>query len=526
MADSPNPAATGAAGAAGEPARSGDHGQTTPAQQPPEQAESSHDASGQPGYQQAPYGQAPHGQGPYGQAPHGQPGYGQAPYGQNPNGQPPQYGQAPYSQAPYSPAPYGSAPYGPAPYGPAPYAQAPYGHQPYEPYGYGSPPYGTSPYGQWVPPAPKPGIIPLRPLNVSEILDGAFTALRRNPKATLGLSAIVMTVYGIITTGSTLVLTHLVKGVALPPQGQPLTDAQVRQVFEHIGEVVLPQLAITLVVGFLADTILIGMLTAVIGHSVLGRHVSITDAWRIASPRLGALIGSTLLAGLVFSGVMVVGGIVSVVIGAVLIALHAAPAGVLLIIVGLIATLVFTVVFWVRFAVAAPAVVLEGQGPAVSLSRSWRLTKKSSWRVFGILLLTELIVLVATGVLQVPFGVIGAIAGHGSGGILAFGGGSTSPSVVVSIISAIGGIVAGSVARPILAGARVLLYVDLRMRREGLDLALQSAASQQGPAATEFGAVWSGQPSQPGTSGPAGSTGPGGMPGQTGTVGPPDQQRW
>ena len=39
--------------------------------------------------------------------------------------------------------------------------------------------------------APKPGIIPLRPLSVGEILDGTFTTIRRHPKATLGLSAAV-----------------------------------------------------------------------------------------------------------------------------------------------------------------------------------------------------------------------------------------------------------------------------------------------------------------------------------------------
>lgn len=466
MADSPNSAAAGASDPGDGPAGPDDRDEFTPTQ-PPDQ----------PGYPPGGYGP------PYGQPP---------PYGQSPYGQPPPYEQPP---------PYGQTPYGQPPYGQPPYGQS----------GYGPPPYGSSPYGQWVPPAPKPGIIPLRPLNVSEILDGAFTAMRRNPKATLGLAAVVMTVYGIVTTGTTLALTHLIKGVALPPQGQPLTDAQARQFLEHLGEVVLPALAVTVIVGFLADTILTGMLTAVIGHSVLGRRVSIAEAWRIAAPRIAALVGSTLLAGLVFLGVLLVGGATSAVIGGVLIAAHVAPAGVLVIVVGVLASLVAVAIFWVRFGVAAPAVVLEGQGAAASLSRSWRLVKKSSWRVFGIFLLTELIVLIATGVLQVPFGVVGAIVGHGSGGILSFGGGSsTSPSVVVSIISAIGGIVAGSVTRPVLAGARVLLYVDLRMRREGLDIALQSAASQsqQGQAVPEFGSVWSGQP------------------GTGSASAPPDQRRW
>ena len=45
----------------------------------------------------------------------------------------------------------------------------------------------------WVPPpqAPKPGVIPLRPLGVAELLDGAITAIRRYPKAILLPSFVV-----------------------------------------------------------------------------------------------------------------------------------------------------------------------------------------------------------------------------------------------------------------------------------------------------------------------------------------------
>jgi hypothetical protein len=48
------------------------------------------------------------------------------------------------------------------------------------------------------PPAPRPGIIPLRPVGVGEILDGAFTAVRRNLKATLGISAAVMVICSVV----------------------------------------------------------------------------------------------------------------------------------------------------------------------------------------------------------------------------------------------------------------------------------------------------------------------------------------
>jgi Membrane domain of glycerophosphoryl diester phosphodiesterase len=436
----------------------------------------------QPGYGPPPSGQPGYGQPGYGQP--GQPAYGQPGYGR-----PPPYGQPPYGQPGYGQPGYGQPP--------PPYGQPGYGQPGYGQPGYGQPRYGASPYGQWVPPAPKPGIIPLRPLSVGEILDGAFTAMRRNPKATLGLSAIVATVFGVLTTAATLLITHALTNVTMPAinSGQSLTNAQVHQLFDYLGEVTAPTLGVIAIVSFFANVLVTGMLTAVIGHSVLGRDITIAGAWRIARPRVWALVGAALLDGLILFGVLVVGIGVPVAAGAVLIAAHLAPIGGLLIAAGVITSLVFLVICYVRFVLAPPAVVLEGHGPWTSLARSWRLTKKSSWRVFGILLLAELIVLVATGVLQIPFDIIG---GRSSGsGFLLFSGGGAKPAIAFTIISAIGGILAGSVTRPILAGVQTLLYVDLRMRREGLDIALQTASSQPDSATgSELGSAW-GEPTRP-----------------------------
>ena len=53
-----------------------------------------------------------------------------------------------------------------------------------------------------MPPALKPGVIPLRPLSLSDIFNGAFAYIRTNPKATLGLTTIVV----IAPSSSALVL--------------------------------------------------------------------------------------------------------------------------------------------------------------------------------------------------------------------------------------------------------------------------------------------------------------------------------
>ncbi len=99
-----------------------------------------------------------------------------------------------------------------------------------------------------------------------------------------------------------------------------------------------------------------------------------------------------------------------------------------------------------------PVVVLENERPVRALARSWRLVRRSFWRVFGITLLAGIIVAVAGGILQLPFTFFGAVLGSGIGG---------------TVILVIGAIAAGTVTRPITAGVTVLLYVDMRMRKEG-----------------------------------------------------------
>jgi hypothetical protein len=401
----------------------------------PQQPSSGQGGNGEPGYHQGPA---------FGQAPYGRPGPGQPP---------PPYGQQPG------------------------YGQQPYGQQPYGQPGYGLPQYGGSPYGQWTPPAPKPGVIPLRPLSVGEILDGAFTAVRRNPKATLGLAAMVMTINGVIVAVLALLTRHAAANLQFPQAGQTYTATQLGHFYASFAKVFVPELAGILIVQFVVDTLLTGMLTAVIGHSVLGRQVTIAEAWQLARPRLLAVIGSVLLEGLLILGLLAAG----VIPGLLLILAHVTALGVLLMVVSLIAAFVFIAIFSVRFALATPAVVLEGKGPRESLVRSWRLVKGSSWRVLGITLLTSVIITFAGFILELPFDIISRVAGsysHGGGLSLGFGG----TTVIGILITAVGATIAGAVTRPVLAGTRVLLYTDLRMRREGLDIALQSATSQQNQA--------------------------------------------
>ena len=398
-----------------------------------------------------------------------------------PAGEPGGYGQPPPfdpGQAP-SAGSYGQPPPGSAQSGG--YGQP--GHE--QPGGYG-PPGGPPPsYPRWQsqPQAPKPGVIPLRPLGVGEILDGAFTSIRRNPRATLGIAALLLTASAVITTTLSLILVHYLGTVNLPTPGQQLTTEQATHLLTRMGEVLAPTAAVSIVLAFIVDTVLTGLLTVVIGRSVLGHKITAGEAWQIARPRMAALIGATLLIPAILIGLWTVYAIVLVILAV----LHA-PGALIggLAALGAIAAIILTIWFTIMFRMAAQVVVLERESPVRALARSWRLVRGSFWRVLGITLLAGLIVVVTAGVLQIPFSLFAAMAGGGNSLLPSTGG-----NVAGILISAVGGVVAGAVARPISAGVAVLLYVDLRMRREGLDLVLQTAAGGTStPTGDEFASLW------------------------------------
>ncbi|MBO1755809.1 glycerophosphoryl diester phosphodiesterase membrane domain-containing protein [Allobranchiibius sp. CTAmp26] len=369
--------------------------------------------------------------------------------GPNHTGEQPAYGtQAPPPQqtGQRPPPQYGA-------YGPVPPAGPPQG----PPTKGGQPQYTAPPFR---PMAPKPGVVPLRPLTLGDIFGGAFATIRGNPAATLGLALIVHLIVAVPTLAVTLFLKRVVFPNGLDLSSKSDTGgsnpdllkvdliAPAAQIFTYIGGIVLA-----------------GMLIVVVSDAVLGRRISMRETWTRIRPRLWPLLGLTvLLAALALLAVAVVVGIVVV---------AALTAGtVLAVVLGVLLGLGLLVgVFFlsIRLMLASPALVLEGIGPVPAIKRSWALTHHAFWRLLGISFLATLVAGTVSAVVGVPGSLLnlGGYATDGTGSVLLLVGGQLWTAVVSAAVA------------PFVTGTTGLLYIDQRMRKEGLDVTLMSAAASR-----------------------------------------------
>jgi len=143
-----------------------------------------------------------------------------------------------------------------------------------------------------------------------------------------------------------------------------------------------------------------------------------------------------------------------------------------------VAGVVALIYLYVAFAVAAPALVLEKQPVFRSLGRSRRLVQGKWWRVFGISLLATIITTFVAGIVATPFQ-------FASGGLTAFTDPTATynPTLLALMVGAVGSVLGSMITLPFSAAITVLLYVDLRIRKEALDIELARAAGVELPGA-------------------------------------------
>ncbi|MGW1378994.1 hypothetical protein ACWD6P_32660 [Streptomyces sp. NPDC002446] len=327
--------------------------------------------------------------------------------------------------------------------------------------------------GSWAatPPVAKPGVIPLRPLAIGEILDGAVSTMRAHWRTVLGISLLVAVVSQTAVT--------VVTGVWFQDSGRAATVSgnnvpPLRETMRQLGDT-LSGSAITSAIGLLATIIATGLLTMVVSRAVLGRPVTSADAWRDARGQLPRLLGLLVLLPTIITAIFAVG----VAPGVILAATGTLDMGILLALFGGLAATVVNIWLWVRFSLSSPALMLEKQGVIASMRRSVKLVRGSWWRVLGAQLLAYLLIAIVEFIVQIPATLIAFLIDGES--LMDWANGTTdSTGWTFLTVLGIGAVISSTVTFPISAGVTALLYMDQRIRREALDLELARAAGLPG----------------------------------------------
>lgn len=304
----------------------------------------------------------------------------------------------------------------------------------------------------------QPGVVPLRPLNLGDIFAGALQTMRRNPEATIGTGFIVLAVLLVPSLLLSLLLTRAAASAAS-------ADLQVLTTLLSALSAMLGTVALT------------GMIVHVVGEAVLGDRARLADTWRATRGRIPALLGNVLLLALLATVFVAVG-----VGGIFLLALlaQAIDAVWLAVLLGIVLGLgMFVVLIWAscRLSLAPAAVVLERMGPVRALGRAWSLTRGGQgWRVTGITLLAGLLANIFTAAVQTPI-IFATLLLLDPTGVV-----DNPISPLMLVIDHLSQLVVNALVIPFTAGVAALLYLDQRMRREGLDVVLVRAAQDRATA--------------------------------------------
>lgn len=375
------------------------------------------------------------------------------------------------------------------------------------------------------PPAQRP-VVPLRPLGLGDVLAGAFTVFRRNPRVLLLWSLLLSGVLGLLATlASTF--------------GQQSLQARMSSAVEAggsgAGDVVAGSVTLFLVLSvglpflaYLGRAFLVAPVAADTGQRVLGRRASFRGLWALLAGRRWPVLAWILLqlaAGLVLGAVF--GGLV-VGIAAGLVAGRSGIGG----FIGaffLLALGALVVVAWLatRFAFTVPTIALEGRGVFSAAAQSWRLTRGAFWRTFGIVLLVQVAFGIAGSIASIPltFGTVLAIGAFDPLGQTGAAAGVGVGAVVAIVLGALLSIAVQCVTDVLSASVLTFLALDRRIRTEALDQRIAAHLDTGEPSDPFAPAPAVARPPWPGQQGPGqpwpGQQGPGQpWPGQ------PSTQQW
>jgi len=307
------------------------------------------------------------------------------------------------------------------------------------------------------------------------------SVLRGNPKVLL------LFVVGVQTLTMTLYLAAIF-GISYAAYSRADTVNPSSAEFE---ELMWGATAITLIAGLLlgfalaaVTTIAQGIIIAEVAHASLAEKASFGRLWQRVRPAFWRLFGYSLLLSLAVIVVLAVLAIPLVLLGVA----NTTVSWVFFVIVLLVELFGALVVYaWLgtKLFLVPSTIVLEGVRPFRAIARSWQLTRGRFWSTFGVAALLYVITNVVASAISSVLSLFSPLI---MSTLIPFGAGeSTAAAATVSglIFLGVTSIVSfaiSSIMTIVIGAGGVLVYIDARMRDEGIDLRMRRYVESHGAA--------------------------------------------
>ncbi len=332
----------------------------------------------------------------------------------------------------------------------------------------------------------QPALSRLRPLSLGDILDTVFRLYRQNFLTFIGIVALLqvplvaLQTILMLTFGQNMMLDMMQLTEELPrfdPQFDSFADLPIGNLVALFGLLML----VGLLQGIIVQPLINGAMAYAVSQSYLDRPISLVESYTFNVGRMITLIATGLLIAIVTALIYLIPmGLIG---GAIFMLSTAADAvsgdnaglAALLIFVmmmaGILALLVISLVLAVFFLFVPQVVILEGCNPFQALARSWQLARGSFWRILGLILLLTLLIYFISAV---PSGMLGGVIG------IIFDDPIEDFAIRQSLSTLIG-YIAQILVLPVQLITFTVLYYDLRVRKEGYDLELMTQDYVQQP---------------------------------------------
>jgi len=317
---------------------------------------------------------------------------------------------------------------------------------------------------------------PLRPWLPADLLDNAARTISENKTIMLGLP--------VLAAIALVALQAALTEVAVPGGLGGFFGAD--DPFQQAGAALLLTYGVQLVLFSVVSSMLAGIIALAAIRSQLAHRVGPMELLRLVKRSLPALAAVGLMQSLSFMVLIGGWGLAVFGIGAGTDAAVSSDAAGAVAVVMMLAGGILVLVFGIRLVLAGTVVLLEGRhAPDVglyvpvrvgiwgALRRSWQLVRGKFWRVFGILLFGGLVVNIVGYALQFGISALILTVGAWAGG--SDGTGATVVAIAVAAAAGIATVLTLIASLAFMSGVQALIYLDLRVRREGLDLWLRPA---------------------------------------------------